>query len=215
DVHQPLHFGRQSDYGGGKLYVKWFGKKKYSYVEILKADDDRKKCEGESQGNSVWHNEQNNICVYNKTKLSRYNLHKVWDLHLIEEFLKRADPKEIKGDSQYRHLAYSKLITKDITEKVKKSWLDSTLGDWARESLKIRHRAYKIGNANLSKKYYKKHIGSLNQRVAQAGYRLGSLLNEIFDPKYRKSKAKRRKKHALLVKSFAALETAAQELKAK
>ena len=100
------------------------------------------------------------------------NLHTVWDEHLVEyqrlsftefvRFFGHAEPGEIEA------------------------WRRSTVWDWARESQAMLPAVYDYGGTRSAKTpylgyaYIFKHIDGVNERLLQAGVRLGGLLNDVF-----------------------------------
>ncbi len=104
----------------------------------------------------------------------KINLHKIWDLHLIDKILK---DEKINDGTTYNHLAYANYL-----EKLKvpaNTTADLNFADWAMESHSQRKIAYAIGNGSLGDAYYFKAKDLLNTRIIQAGLRLGKVLNSI------------------------------------
>ena len=103
------------------------------------------------------------------------NLHRVWDTDLIEHH-KRAVPD------------YVRLLEARITPELATEWTQGSVEDWANESLAIAKRAYTQpggtgelrSGAKLGEPYYQANLPLAEQRIAQAGVRLASLLNATF-----------------------------------
>lgn len=145
DIHQPLHVGRSSDQGGNLIKVTWFGRSEYTYIEML----------GDQNLEDTRHIE----------------LHKVWDLHMIERLIQE---KNLEDGTQYKQKAYADLIDGPVKAE------ETTFLDWMNESQAARNRAYAIGNGQLGQEYYNANVGLLNERIVLAGHRLAGLLNRIF-----------------------------------
>lgn len=104
------------------------------------------------------------------------NLHAVWDSSLIEKsyFAKLLSLSDLEK---------AKLYVAEIdqsTEAQRISWLQGTYTDWIRESVEARIPAYG-GYSNQQEWYRETYIELVNLRILAAGYRLGNLLNLIFD----------------------------------
>ena len=103
------------------------------------------------------------------------NLHRVWDTDLIEH--NKRSPSD-----------YVKALESRITPELAIEWTKGTVEDWANESLTIAKTAYLVpgtttelrSGAKLGQSYYEANLPLAEQRVAQAGVRLASLLNAIF-----------------------------------
>ena len=107
DIHQPLHTGRPEDLGGNRIKVSFLGRKTFVSEEILQVDSPN--CNEEGQRIDAATGE----CVITKIKPGKeINLHKIWDLQLLEEYAKRKrlQNKKVEGDSRYQHLAYLQQI---------------------------------------------------------------------------------------------------------
>jgi hypothetical protein len=103
-------------------------------------------------------------CSNNPSTPRPCNLHSVWDSMLITH----------RGwnDQQWR-TAMDQLIDKRGFEK-------SPLGtpaDWANESFQTAKAALVSNKSTIDEAYYSKHIGVIEQRIAQAGVPLAALLN--------------------------------------
>lgn len=95
------------------------------------------------------------------------NLHRVWDSHIIESI-----------QMSYSELAREiDVISPDQVEK----WQDSSVRDWAYESMTYRDEIYDLpSNLRLSYDYiyFKKEI--VFERLLQAGVRMAGVLNDIY-----------------------------------
>lgn len=107
----------------------------------------------------------------NKIRLSWFgqnsNLHKVWDEHLID-------------GQKLSFTEYVSFLDKPSAEKIKK-WQNSSVTDWASESLKLRSNVYdypKKKKGGWEYKYIFKNRDIVNTRLLQAGYRLANELNK-------------------------------------
>lgn len=94
------------------------------------------------------------------------NLHRVWDSEMIDD-----------TRLSYTELAHS--LGKPSKEEIKK-WQNSSVRDWAMESVSYRPQVYDIGNSNLSYQYSYKYLSVAKTRMLQAGVRLAGLLNQIY-----------------------------------
>jgi hypothetical protein len=103
------------------------------------------------------------------------NLHKVWDVNVIEF----ADLSEASWVSQLNDLA---------NEHENQSWTEGTPIDWANESLKFAKQAYHLPGSGedinpgekLDEAYADFALSIIQRRLAQAGVRLANELNEVF-----------------------------------
>lgn len=110
-------------------------------------------------GNSIrceWHGDSTNI-------------HSVWDSKMIKS----------------TELSYTELANAcdKASSQQRKQWQDSTVLDWANESIKHREQVYSVPEASTSGsyKYSYKNLPLLKLRINQAGIRLAGVLNEIYD----------------------------------
>ncbi len=175
DVHQPLHTGRKADRGGNDVAVSWFGAQDFESIAVVLATDDDGSCTGEGRQVDAATGE----CVERASRRRPVNLHKVWDLLMIERFIDQQGLRDEAGDSEYLHKAYATAVEglldgAEITRAVK-----GTFWDWTAESLGDRGRAYAVGRGRLKRRYYRRNIGYLNRRIALAGHRLAFTLNRI------------------------------------
>ena len=103
------------------------------------------------------------------------NLHRVWDTDLIEH-----DKHSVPD--------YVRTLEARISPELATEWTRGTVEDWANESLMIAKKAYlQPGTttelrpgAKLGQSYYQANLPIAEQRLAQSGVRLASLLNLIF-----------------------------------
>jgi len=110
----------------------------------------------------------------NKIKLSWFgdytNLHKVWDTDLIE----------FQGLS---YVEYADFID-EIDSSLIKQWQSSDYLDWAEESKAMRGNVYDLPESGkLHFEFTHKYTPIINQRLAQAGFRLAAKINQFFDEK--------------------------------
>ena len=69
-----------------------------------------------------------------------------------------------------------------VLDSEKSEWLSKKINEWANESRSLALKyAYSLEEGKLSKKYIKRGIEILNQRMVQAGVRLADLLNQLFN----------------------------------
>jgi len=94
------------------------------------------------------------------------NLHRVWDSEMIEN----------------TQLSDTELVLSlDRVSKNKAKKLQNTsIFDWARESMELRKQVYAIGDGNLGYEYASQNIKTVRKRLLEAGVRLAGLLNEIY-----------------------------------
>jgi hypothetical protein len=178
DVHQPLHVGRKTDLGGNNIKVSWFGDTHFNSVEILQAVPSGQPCTGIP--NAFTH-AATGECVVKNVKNDEINLHKVWDLQLIDRYKQVHNIVPASGDSEYAHIALSKKLDQGYDAATIKKWQGAFFHEWADESLKNRDKAYNTGGSALGGDYYDKNIGYVQMRLVQAGYRLAAFMNRTFD----------------------------------
>ena len=108
----------------------------------------------------------------NKVKVTWFkeetNLHHVWDSDMINYY-----------DMSYTELASNLMRT--TTKEDKMAWKKGDVRAWAHESMTYREALYEVGDGKLGYRYHYVHFPTVEKRLAQAGYRLGNLLNEIYD----------------------------------
>ena len=94
------------------------------------------------------------------------NLHKVWDMDIIEKANLTAE-------------AYAQQI--DNNEGAQKSYniARGTLVDWALESHSLARTAY-VDHGDLGDTYYRDHKEVVERQLYRAGVRLANILNDIF-----------------------------------
>jgi len=189
DIHQPLHAGKLEDFGGNKIGVGFLGRSKFISREIIRLEAAQGECQ--KKGGRI--ENHTGECVELREKEKGINLHKIWDLQLLEEFIaqNRLDQKRITNDSQYFHKAYAKHIAaqKFPPEQVR-AWRYSTIDKWvegsyARRSLSYKHITGKpiVDGDELMLDYYSSRILTVNKRLLMAGHRLSATLDRIFDDK--------------------------------
>lgn len=96
------------------------------------------------------------------------NLHRVWDSDIIRSL-----------ELSYTELARELILMADESKVFE--WQNSTVRDWAYESVEVRDEVYDIpGNLRLSYdyRYYKKDL--MFKRLLQAGVRMAGVLNQIY-----------------------------------
>ena len=127
DLHQPLHTGREEDWGGNKIKVNFKGRK----------------------GAENW-----------------TNLHDLWDAGIIDDY----------------KMSYTEYADKLINQFDNK--LDFPQGnslEWSKESHSYVPKIYETtAGTYLSYDYVYEVLPIIDQRLYQAGIRLGNLLNDIF-----------------------------------
>jgi len=127
DLHQPLHTGREEDWGGNKIKVNFKGRK----------------------GAENW-----------------TNLHDLWDGGIIDDY----------------KMSYTEYADKLINQFDTK--LDFPQGnslEWSKESHSYVPKIYETtAGTYLSYDYVYEVLPIIDQRLYQAGIRLGNLLNDIF-----------------------------------
>lgn len=94
------------------------------------------------------------------------NLHSVWDDSMIDG-----------TKLSYTELAES--LLPPAPEQLA-AWQKSAVRDWAKESMTYRKQIYDIGNGRLWYEYGYRNMGTLRERLHQAGIRLAAVLNEIY-----------------------------------
>lgn len=174
DVHQPLHVGRRTDRGGNDVAVTWFGARELESVTVVEAEGDDR-CNGEGRRIDA----ATGICVEHKSRRRSMNLHKVWDLLMIERFIDERGLRAETGDSEYLHKAYATAVEGLLDDGEIARAVRGTFWDWAAESLRDRGQVYAVGDGELGHRYYRRHIRYLNRRIALAGHRLAFTLNRI------------------------------------
>lgn len=94
------------------------------------------------------------------------NLHKVWDSDMIDD-----------TKLSYTELAQS-LDTPPLSQIA--AWQNTSVRDWAYESMGYRKQVYAYGSGKLGYQYAYKNFHVVRHRLLQAGVRLAGVLNEIY-----------------------------------
>ena len=97
------------------------------------------------------------------------NLHLFWDINLVE--MEEGNPEEL-----------AKKLDHSTTEKQRTKWQSGDPKKWTDESFRLsRSNAYSLGEfTELSDEYVTTALAIVKRRLAQAGVRLGWLLNNTF-----------------------------------
>lgn len=104
------------------------------------------------------------------------NLHSVWDVKLIHSSYGDFD----HADTNQAALEYVGQIDQ-TTSAERRAWMAGYFDSWLDESTEARIRPY-VGYNHNQEVYRRTYIEVVNERILQAGYRLGALLNSIYDP---------------------------------
>ena len=105
---------------------------------------------------------------------NRSKLHAVWDTKLIARRLRELDT-DCAGMAEKIH--------DGVTKREQHDWQFSTSPlEWANESYRIvKDQVYSFEKENkVEAKYYRRNFSTVEERLAQAGVRLATLLNHIF-----------------------------------
>lgn len=105
-------------------------------------------------------------CGNDPAKPSPCNLHSVWDSRLIA----------------HRSLddgAYLDVLQKLIVAKGMGSQPPGTPAQWAEQSWRLAKEALVTPDTNIDERYYRRHIGVIDERMALGGVRLAAVLNRI------------------------------------
>lgn len=95
------------------------------------------------------------------------NLHRVWDSGMI-------DGKKYS----FTELAEA---ADNYSEETIEQWQNSTVRDWAQESMALRDQVYDLPeDKSINYEYQYKNWNTVKRRLAQAGARLAQVLNEIY-----------------------------------
>ena len=94
------------------------------------------------------------------------NLHRVWDSEMID-------------DTKLSYTELAQAVGKPNTVTIKK-WQQTSVRDWAKESMALRPQVYDIGKGSLGYRYSYVNIPSVRERILQAGIRIAGLLNQIY-----------------------------------
>lgn len=97
------------------------------------------------------------------------NLHLFWDINIVE--MEEGNPEEV-----------AKKLDQSITQKQRTEWQSGGPKTWTDESFRLsRSYTYKLGESmDLSDEYVATALTIVRRRLAQAGVRLGWLLNNAF-----------------------------------
>ncbi|CAN5481297.1 S1/P1 nuclease [soil metagenome] len=96
------------------------------------------------------------------------NLHRVWDTNIINSYY-----------MDYEQLA--KAINHPTKELIRE-WQNSTVRDWANESMSYRDNVYDLPDGNqIEWEYRNSNFHIVEKRLLQAGIRLAGVLNDIYD----------------------------------
>ena len=97
------------------------------------------------------------------------NLHRVWDSDIINSF-------------QMSYTELTRELLNSLTPEKIEGWQNSTVQDWAYESVSYRDRIYDLpGNMRVGYEYRYFNKDIVFKRLLQAGIRMAGVLNEIFD----------------------------------
>lgn len=180
DIHQPVHIGYRSDTGGNRVNLPWFqpGSRELTntldYAENLRADDASASCNGQGE---QWLADLNE-CVHSDISNKPVNLHKIWDQHLLEEYIQQAGLQKEAGDSEFYHRAYATRLDTDWDTIQHSQLLYASYAEMARESRVAVEKAYQTLKLPPDA-YYHAQIDRLNERLRLAGYRLAYHLNRL------------------------------------
>ena len=94
------------------------------------------------------------------------NLHRVWDADMIDD----------------TKLSYTELgESLDVpTEAQLQQWKNSSVKDWAQESMDLRKKVYDFKGDKFGYEYSYKNFHVVRARLLQAGIRIANVLNEIY-----------------------------------
>jgi hypothetical protein len=99
---------------------------------------------------------------------SKSNLHRVWDSGLIDS-------------QQYSFSELAPIVNRGATNEKVFHWQNSSVVDWAHESMSYRKAIYNIPtDGKINYKYRFDHWDTVKLRLLQAGVRLAGILNEIY-----------------------------------
>jgi hypothetical protein len=84
DSHQPLHYGRRSDFGGNAVHVEWNGIKDYVVTSLAIADGTRAECFDQADASSP----PPGCAKLEKAPPNPTNIHQLWDDLFIDLSLK-------------------------------------------------------------------------------------------------------------------------------
>jgi hypothetical protein len=99
------------------------------------------------------------------------NLHSAWDTGLIEHAVRLGAPPF--GPLDYPAVIENVIEVRNLQRKAL-----GTPEQWANESFHLAHQVWLSDGSSVDEAYYRKNIGSLDERLALAGLRLATLLNQ-------------------------------------
>jgi hypothetical protein len=99
------------------------------------------------------------------------NLHSAWDTGLIEHTSR-------SGAAPFAPEDYPTVIEGVIASHNLLSRPQGTPEEWANESFHLAQKVWVHDGGSVDEAYFRKNIGSLNERLALAGLRLATLLNQ-------------------------------------
>jgi hypothetical protein len=182
DSHQPLHVGFKSDFGGNTIKQNdafWYPGKQFTsdkmfpYVEIIRTTTQSSDCKG--SGEKI--HKATGECVILIPSPKPISLHKVWDQHMLLEFIREKGLKPLPGDSEFLHKAYARAIERKTSSSQTLKLKYSIYSDWVFES---RSFLDQVNNLNMPVgAYYKANINLINTRIWMAGRRLAFALDRL------------------------------------
>ncbi len=210
DMHQPLHTGRGSDYGGNSIKVSFDGIALYpvrSLAITIKRD-----AAGNIQDDECSKNlfQPSPACVTSETLMVDKkdaagavvkdsqgvpvktfidnNLHTLWDDGVVDHRVKELGiskgPDFDKRNIKDVFVAFAAALSQDA--RARESDLRAAMNDdilrWVEYSNKFRGLAYDTSGIADNEGYYKARVGIISDLLTRAGYRLAGVLNGIFDP---------------------------------
>jgi hypothetical protein len=75
--------------------------------------------------------------------------------------------------------AYLDTLQKLIVEKRWGTGPAGTPAQWAEQSFRLAKEALVANDTNIDERYYRRHIGVIDERLALAGVRLAAVLNRV------------------------------------
>ena len=94
------------------------------------------------------------------------NLHRVWDSDMID-------------DSRLSYTELAESLETPSRELIK-TWQQSSVQDWARESQSYERQVYRYGDGRLGYHYSYVNFPAVRKRLLQAGVRLAGILNALY-----------------------------------
>jgi hypothetical protein len=95
------------------------------------------------------------------------NLHRVWDSQMIDHL-------------QYSYTEYAQQLQLGLDKSQKAKLLNPDVMNFVNGSRAVHPQVYEIGNGKLSWEYVYKNQSLMENRLLEAGYHLGAILNEIY-----------------------------------